>query len=155
MPLCGRGRLTRESRMTCEHRTSPYVSRSFFCRSILCSRHHPLSSIKLPSVSRASRHNITTNMIPIEEALAQLHLEDKLNIFRMAKKSQVDRTNLGKQFNNERRLATQKYENQQLLSLPQETTLIAYINRPSELGLPPTAAMLRNFATDIAGKLPE
>ena len=93
-------------------------------------------------------------MSPIEEALAQLHLEDKPNISRMAKKFQVDRTNLGKRFRNESQSATQKHENQQILAPPQERTLITHINRLSEIGLPPTPAMLRNFAAEIAGEMP-
>ncbi|KYG40189.1 hypothetical protein M433DRAFT_41121, partial [Acidomyces richmondensis BFW] len=48
----------------------------------------------------------------------------------------------------------QKDENQQLLSPVQELVLIEYINRLSELGLPPTAAMVCHFAFDISQKMP-
>lgn len=93
-------------------------------------------------------------MTPIEQALAELNLDDKPNISRTAKKYHVDRKNLGYRFKNERQTTTQKHQNQQFLSPPQEQALISYINKLSELGLPPTPAMLRNFASEIAGQTP-
>jgi hypothetical protein len=40
------------------------------------------------------------------------------------------------------------------LSKQQELNLIQYVNTLSERGLPPTNAMVRNFAKDIGGKEP-
>ncbi|KYG40133.1 hypothetical protein M433DRAFT_78669, partial [Acidomyces richmondensis BFW] len=47
----------------------------------------------------------------------------------------------------------QKDENQQLLSPIQELNLIEYINRLSDLGLLPTAAIVYHFAFDISEKM--
>jgi hypothetical protein len=46
------------------------------------------------------------------------------------------------------------HENQQLLSDQQEQDLVEYINKRTEMGLPPTTAMVRNFAEQIVGKRP-
>ena len=42
------------------------------------------------------------------------------------------------------------YQKQQLLHPQQEQALIAYINRLTDRGLPPTQPMIRNFASQIA-----
>jgi hypothetical protein len=47
-----------------------------------------------------------------------------------------------------------KHQNQQHLTLTQEKELVQYINELTEKGIPPTVAMVRNFAEDIVGKRP-
>jgi hypothetical protein len=93
-------------------------------------------------------------MTPTEEALAELNSCNKPNISATAKKYHVDRKNLSKRFYGTSQSATLKHSSQQFLSIQQERTLIAYINQLTELGLPPTPSMLRNFAYDIAQKEP-
>jgi hypothetical protein len=46
------------------------------------------------------------------------------------------------------------HEEEQLLSFQQEADLVEYINKLTEKGLPPTTAMVRNFAEQMAGKRP-
>jgi hypothetical protein len=43
-----------------------------------------------------------------------------------------------------------RYENQQALHLQEEAELLRYIKRLTERGLPPTQAIIRRFASDIA-----
>ena len=46
----------------------------------------------------------------------------------------------------------QKVENLQLLNKTQEKELLLYIDGLTAQGLPPTQQMIRNFASNIAGK---
>jgi hypothetical protein len=46
------------------------------------------------------------------------------------------------------------HEEEQLLSFQQEADLVEYINKLTKKGLPPTTAMVRNFAEQMASKRP-
>ena len=96
----------------------------------------------------------STNMEPIETALAALKLQDKKNISACAKLYGVDRSTLSRRFNGVSNLAKVKHQKQQLLKPQQEKDLIKYINKLIERGIPPTTAIVRNFAREIAGKRP-
>ena len=93
-------------------------------------------------------------MDAIEAALEDLKLQDKKNISAVAKLHGVERSTLSRRWNGVTNLAKMKHQEQQLLSPQQEKDLVQYINKLTETGIPPTTAMVRNFARDIAGKRP-
>ena len=90
----------------------------------------------------------------MEAALKDLNLQDKKNISKVANLHGVDRSTLSRRFNGVTNPAKVKHQKQQLLTPQQEKDLVRYINQLTEIGIPPTVAMVRNFARDIAGKRP-
>jgi hypothetical protein len=93
-------------------------------------------------------------MDPIELAIEHLTLQDTANISAAAKLFNVDRSTLSRRWNGVSNPAAMSQENCRLLNDQQEKELIKYINQLTERGLLPTVSMVRNFARDIAGKLP-
>ena len=93
-------------------------------------------------------------MDPIEAALEDLKLQDIPNISATARVYNVQRSTLSRRFNGVTRPAKMQHQNQQLLSPQQELELVEYINILTKRGTLPTTAMVRNFAGDIASKLP-
>ena len=110
---------------------------------------HPNTKIRI-----FSKFNHALNMDQIEAALADLRLQDQPNISATAKCYKVNRSTLLKRFNGVQQSKEEGYELQRLLSNAQSNALIKYINTLTERGLPPTNAMVRNFAADIAGRQP-
>ena len=93
-------------------------------------------------------------MEPIELALKDLRLQDKPNVSTTADKYNVNRSTLSRRFNkqtNPTKMATQK---SQLLHPQQEKDLVIFINKKTEQGVPPTTAMVRNCAEQLAKKRP-
>jgi hypothetical protein len=88
----------------------------------------------------------------IEAALQDLKLHDTLTISAAARLHKCNRSTLSRRWNGVTESAAVKAVNQQLLSPPQEQTLIAHINRLTELSIPPTPAMVCTFAAEIARK---
>ena len=93
-------------------------------------------------------------MDSIQAALEDLKLQDKKNITGVAKFHGVDRSTLSRRFNGVSNPATVYHQSRQLLHPQQEKDLVQYINELTEKGLPPTPAMVCNFAYDIVGKRP-
>jgi Tc5 transposase DNA-binding domain len=102
----------------------------------------------------SSKFNYFTTMGSIEEALADLRLQEEPNILQTAKKHKVNRTTLSRRWNNVTGSKEAGYNGQRLLTTVQSNTLKKYINNLTERGLPPTNAMVRNFAVQIAQKQP-
>ena len=73
----------------------------------------------------------------IEDAIAELHLQDKKNIQAMADKHGVNQSTLSKQFNGKTGSKVNSYNSQKILTPGQERALINYINNLSKMGLPP------------------
>ena len=88
-------------------------------------------------------------MDSIQEALADLWLQDKPNISKAARKYKIEWSKLSRYWNGISHTKDLAYENHRLLSNVQSTALIKYINNLTERGLPPTHAMVRNFAATI------
>ena len=88
------------------------------------------------------------------EALRSVKPGEKPNIALAARTYGVNASQLSKRFQGVSGSKEAQYNNQQLLSNEQSATLIRYINRLTENGLPPTHTMLANFAADITGKRP-
>ena len=93
-------------------------------------------------------------MDAIEAALEDLKLQDTKNISAVAKIHGVDRSTLSRRWNGVTNPAKVYHKSRQLLHPQQEKDLVQYINELTEKGLPPTPAIVRNFAGDIAGKRP-
>jgi hypothetical protein len=90
----------------------------------------------------------------IDEALTDLRLQEAPNISQTADKYGIHRSRLSRHWNGVSRKKDLAYENQRLLTTAQSKALIQYINDLTERGIPPTNAMVRNFAATIAGRLP-
>ncbi len=88
----------------------------------------------------------------MEAALAALSLQDKPNYTATAKIHGVGRDALSRRHRGVQVSAAEKATNQCLLQPAQERSLIQHINRLTELGIPPTVAMVRNFAGEITRK---
>jgi hypothetical protein len=93
-------------------------------------------------------------MAPIDDAIAALQGPDPPSITQAAKDYKVNRSTLSRRF---RGVTTSKdlaTANRSLLSKTQQITLINYINKLCDQGLPPTCAMVRNFVEEIAKRRP-
>jgi len=93
-------------------------------------------------------------MTPIEKALADLESQKCPNYSKTARLFGINRSTLSRRHRGVAGSRAEKIGNSKLLTSQQEITLIEYINRLTDRGTPPTPAMVRNFATDIAGVAP-
>ena len=93
-------------------------------------------------------------MDSIDKALQPLQLQDKPNISATAREYGLDRSTLSKRFTGGAQSHQTKCQNQGLLSPAQEKTLVQYINKLTDRGIPPTPAMILNFVHNIVGKRP-
>ena len=94
-------------------------------------------------------------MAPIDDALESLKSlkpGEKPKFTEVANKYRCNRSTLSKRWRGVQGSMQQKNENQRLLNKYQEKELILYIDGLSARGLPSTRQMIRNFASDIAGK---
>jgi hypothetical protein len=93
-------------------------------------------------------------MAPIDDALEDLKSQEHPNYTYTAQKYGVERTKLSRRHRGIIGSKEDSTEQKRLLSKQQQKNLVQYINTLSERGLPPTNAMVRNFAKDICGKQP-
>ncbi|GAM37109.1 pogo transposable element [Talaromyces pinophilus] len=88
------------------------------------------------------------------KALRSLKPGETPNIALVARTYGVDRSQLSRRFRGVSGSKEAQYDNQRLLNEEQSRVLIKWINQLTERGLPPTNAMLENFAREISGKEP-
>jgi hypothetical protein len=91
-------------------------------------------------------------MAPIDKAIAdlKLHEQDKdFSIRGIAKKHGVEYSTVRRRWTGQTGPRAAGYASQQLLSPQQEEGLVEYIGGLTARGLPPTRAMIRNFASNI------
>jgi transposase-like protein len=93
-------------------------------------------------------------MDQIELAIEHLTLQDTKNISATAKLFNVDRSTLSRRWNGVTNRALVSHKNSRFLNDAQEKELIKYINKLTEKGIPLTVLIVRNFASNIASKLP-
>jgi len=93
-------------------------------------------------------------MDSIEAALAALDLQLKPNYTQTVKEYSVDQSTLLRRHRNITGTKADGYNSQSFLTQQQSKVLIAYINELTNRSLPPTVAMVRSFAQEIAGKPP-
>ena len=94
-------------------------------------------------------------MSSIDAALYNLASQDILNIAMTAQKYDIDRSTLSRRWNGKTASREDYINSQSLLTKQQQKNLITYINKLTERGIPPTNAMVRNFAYDIYQKWPD
>ena len=87
-------------------------------------------------------------------ALRSLKPGETPNIALVARTYGVDRSQLSRRFRGVSGSKEAQYNSQRLLTKEQSRTRIKWINQLTERGLPPTNAMLENFAREISGKEP-
>jgi hypothetical protein len=90
----------------------------------------------------------------LRKRLLDLRLQEEPNILQTAKKHKINRTTLSRRWNHVTGSKQSGYDAQRLLTTAQSNSLKKYINDLTERGLPPTNAMVRNFAAQIAQKQP-
>jgi uncharacterized protein YdhG (YjbR/CyaY superfamily) len=105
-----------------------------------------------PPHARTSHANSMAHEARIQAAITDLESQDRRNITATAKKWEVARETLSKRFrgktgSNQDAIS---YARRQLTDV-QENTLIGYINKLSDRGLPPTPQIVKNLAEEIAG----
>ena len=93
-------------------------------------------------------------MEAIELAIADLNLQEVPNVARTAEKYVLDRSTLSRRWNGKTVSLQESWELKSLLNNKQQKGLINEINRLSELGTPPTPAMVYAFARELSGKEP-
>ena len=92
-------------------------------------------------------------MSSIQAALAAIESlgpGEKINYTQIAKTYGVVRSTLTRRHQGVSTSRATRYENQQALHPQQEVELLRYIERLTRQGLPPTRAMIRNFASQVA-----
>ena len=93
-----------------------------------------------------------SNEEQIKRALAHLRAQKKSNVAAAAREFSVAPSTLsdrfhGKSVSREEATATTQLK----LSPAQEETLVVYINKLSDCGLPPTPGIVRNLAPELSG----
>lgn len=87
----------------------------------------------------------------LEAALRSLELSDSINYAGTARKFNCSATTLRRRHKGEQRSRhVADFEYKSHLSKQQEKDLIAYINRLTARGLPPTVSMVKYFAEELA-----
>ena len=92
-------------------------------------------------------------MEPIEAALAAIESlgpGESINYTAIAKKYGVERSTLSRRHRARTHARVDEGINRRKLSPQQEKELVSYIIRLTQRGLPPTRAMIQNFAASIA-----
>jgi hypothetical protein len=94
-------------------------------------------------------------MAPIDdalEALRSLKVGESINLTQIADEYGCNRSTLSKRWRGVQGTMAEKLENSRLLNDTQTKELLQYIEGLTARGLPPTREMIRNFASEIAGK---
>ena len=93
------------------------------------------------------------NEADIQAAISDLRSQKAHNFTQVAKKYNIQKTTLIRRFKGETvSMAEAHSRDQRLLTNTQESVLIDYIRRLSDLGLPPTPQILENLVVEIVGK---
>ena len=90
----------------------------------------------------------------IDAAIDDLASQSAPNIAATATKHDVDRSTLSRRWRGKTGSREDHVDSMSLLTKQQQKNLVSYINKLTERGIPPTHAMIRNFAYDICGKWP-
>lgn len=93
-------------------------------------------------------------MAPIDDVLAALESQKQPNYTQTAKEFGVEMTKLSRRHRGLIESREVYREKASLLSHQQQVDLVEYINKLTARGLPPTNAMVNNFAKEMCGKQP-
>jgi hypothetical protein len=105
------------------------------------------------SILSCSTHDNSTTMAPIDKAIEDLKLHEQdedFSIRGIAKKHGVEYSTLRRRWTGQTGPRAAGHASQQLLSPQQEEGLVEYIGGLTAYGIPPTRAMIRNFASNIS-----
>jgi hypothetical protein len=87
----------------------------------------------------------------LEAAIDSLKLSNSINYRATALKFKCSETTLRRRYQGlQVSRADAAFSGKSLLSKEQEKTLVAYINKLTRMGIPPTPSMVRNFAGEVA-----
>ena len=90
----------------------------------------------------------------IEDAIRDLASQDTPNIAATARRHNVERSTLSRRWRGKTASWEDHVDSVSLLTKKEQKNPVAYINKLTERGIPPTNAMVRNFAHDICQKWP-
>jgi IS30 family transposase len=93
-------------------------------------------------------------MAPIDDAIAAARSQKSPCLAEIARNYGVSRSTLSRRLRGVQSSKAFQYENQRLLTKPQERMLVQHINKLTKHGLLPTLAIVRNFVREIGGKEP-
>jgi hypothetical protein len=113
------------------------------------------TNTKITDAPQTSACNNLTTMDPIDEAIAAIESSrsgERLSYCKAADCFSVNYTTLLRRHKECQAPRDTLPANSRLLNNKQELELVTYIGDLTEDGLPPTKAMVRNFASEIAGK---
>ena len=113
------------------------------------------TNTKTTDAPQTSARDNSTNIDPINTAIAAIEASqsgDKLSYRKAAQKFEVDYSTLYRRHRDGQGARDHVSPNSRLLNNVQEAGLVTYIGDLTRDGLPPTKAMVRNFASEIAGK---
>jgi hypothetical protein len=110
---------------------------------------------KTTDALQSSARSTSTTMDPIDKAIAAIKAlspKEQLSYRKAAKKFNVDCTTLARRHQGCQAPQYTQIANGRLLNPQQESELVSYIEDLTNDGLPPTKAMVRDFASEIAQK---
>jgi hypothetical protein len=113
------------------------------------------SHLNNASISPFSTRDNSTTMAPIDDAIADFDSRepgDDVTLKEIAERHGVDRLTLGRRCKGVTGPRQDGYAAQQKFSPQQGEGLVRYIGELTARGLPPTRAMIRNFASNISKK---
>jgi hypothetical protein len=108
-----------------------------------------------PNTAKPSTQHKSTNMDPIQEAIADLESQEpgkQLSYSKLAAKWKVNRVTLTRRHKGIQGTRKEEGINRRKISPQQEAGLVEYIIGLTERGFPPTRNMIKNFASVVAGK---
>jgi hypothetical protein len=105
------------------------------------------------SILSFSTHDNSTTIAPIDKAIADLKFHEQDGVFSIrgiANKHDVEYSTLRRRWTGQTGPRAARYASQQLLSPQQEEGLVEYSGGLTARGVPPTRAMIRNFASNVS-----
>jgi hypothetical protein len=101
-------------------------------------------------ISEISKFSSSTTITAMEAALDALQLQEAPNYAQTARQHGVNEITLARHFKGEQQSRKEAdYQYKTALTKQQEKTLIAYINKLTQRGLPPTPHMVKSWAENL------
>ena len=91
------------------------------------------------------------DLLELQNALADLHLQEHPNISETARRHGVERSKLSKHWRGVQVSMEEYRESRSYMTNEQAQSLINYINLLTDRGTPPTPPMVKRFVKDITG----
>jgi hypothetical protein len=91
------------------------------------------------------------DLLELQNALADLHLQEHPNISETARRHGVKRSKLSKHWRGVQVSMEEYHESRSYMTNEQAQSLVDYINLLTNRGIPPTPPMVKRFVKDITG----